>query len=141
MCQSSLARTLEIPSMPSEPYIPASKPESTATAPLHDAIRRRAEEIYIRNGRIPGRDLENWAQAEREILSESAALPARRTAVVVTVNGVKYVGEYDAACSGGYTPGEFGAGARVPVRFDGDRMFVKRPNGKELETTIVKKLG
>ena len=127
--------------MPSEPHAPAPKPQSTASTGLHEAICRRAEEIYVRNGRIPGRDLENWAQAEKEILNESAAVPGRRTAVVVTVNGVKYVGEYDPASSGGYSPGEFGAGARVPVRFDGGKMFVRRPNGKELETTIVKKLG
>jgi len=29
----------------------------------------------------------------------------------------------------------------VPVRFHGDKMFVKRPNGKILETTIVNKIG
>lgn len=119
---------------------PTPVPLSRVPAELQEAIRRRAEEIYVKSGKIPGRDLENWAQAEREILHESAGLPARRTAVVVTVNGVKYVGEYDAACSGGYTPGEFRAGARVPVRFEGDKMFVKRPNGQELETIIVKTL-
>lgn len=107
----------------------------------HEAIRRRAEEIYIRNGRIPGRDLENWAQAEQEILRESAEPPARRTAIIVKVNGVEYVGEYIAESSDGYLPGEFGAGSSVPVRFHGDKMFVKRPNGKILETTIVKKIG
>jgi len=105
----------------------------------HEAIRRRAEEIYIRNGRLPGRDLENWAQAEQEILRESAAPPARRTAVIVKVNGTEYVGEYIAASSDGYLPGEFGPGAVVPVRFHGDKMLVKRPNGKILETTIVKR--
>jgi len=57
------------------------------------------------------------------------------------VNDVKYVGEYDPASSAGYAPGEFGAGTRIPVRFEGDKMFVKRPNGAELETTIVKRLG
>src|SRR5271169_853914 len=92
----------------------------------HEAIRRRAEEIYIRNGRIPGRDLENWAQAEQEILRESAEPPARRTAIIVKVNGVEYVGEYIAESSDGYLPGEFGPGASVPVRFHGDRMLVKR---------------
>jgi len=117
----------------------------TATRPtpprdLHEAIRRRAEEIYIRNGRIPGRDLENWSQAEKEILSESAS-PQTRKAIVVRVNGAEYVGEYDPESSNGYVPGEFGPGVSVPVRFDGDRMFVKRPNGKELETIIVKKTG
>jgi len=106
----------------------------------HEAIRRRAEEIYIRNGRVPGRDIENWAQAEQEILRESAAQsPARRTAIIVRVDGVEYVGEYNPASCDGYTPGEFGTGVSVPVRFHGDKMSVKRPNGKVLETTIVKK--
>jgi len=117
------------------------KPWPTPSPEQHEAIRRRAEEIYIRSGRIPGRDLENWSQAEEEILREFVAVPARRKAVVISVNGVKYVGEYDPASSGGYTPGEFGSGAPVPVRFDGTKMFVKRPNGHELETTIVNKIG
>jgi len=47
-------------------------PPAAATSAVHEAIRRRAEEIYVRNGKIPGRDLENWAQAEREILREAA---------------------------------------------------------------------
>lgn len=107
--------------------------------PDHEAIRRRAEEIYNRNGRIPGRDVENWAQAEQEILREAAEPPARRTAIVVRVNGAEYVGEYDPASSDGYQPGEFGAGVSVPVRFQADKMYVRRPNGKILETTIVKR--
>ncbi len=37
-------------------------------------------------------------------------------------------------------PGEFDPGAPVPVRLEGDRMFVQRPNGKELETRIVQKI-
>ncbi len=101
----------------------------------HEAIRRRAEEIYVRRGRIPGRDLENWAQAEQEILRESAP---RRTAIIVKVNGAEYIGEYNAASCEGYVPGELNPGCAVPVRFHGDKMFVKRPNGKILETTIVK---
>jgi len=115
-----------------------SRPNSLAD--LHEAIRRRAEEIYFRNGKIPGRDLENWAQAEQEILRESAAPTPRRTAIVVNVDGARYIGEYDPDASGGYTPGEFTPGIPVRVRFDGDKMFVKRPNGKELETTIVRKI-
>ncbi len=111
-------------------------------ADQHEAICRRAEEVYVRSGRIAGRDLENWAQAEKEILAEAAeraaAPPPHRSAIVVTVNGVKYVGEYDPALSDGYTPGEFAKGTPVPVRFDGDKMFVRRPNGKELEARIVK---
>jgi len=115
-------------------------PWPTIVPDRHEAIRRRAEEIYIRNGRIPGRDVENWAQAEQEILQEFADRPHRKTAIVVRVNGAEYLGEYNPESSDGYVPGEFGAGASVPVRFHGDKMFVKRPNGKELETTIVKQI-
>jgi len=105
---------------------------------LHELIRRRAEEIYFRNGRIPGRDVENWAQAESEIFSEYAA--NRRHAVVVKLDGVQYVGEYHPQSSRGYTPGEFSSGAPVPVRIEGDKMFLTRPNGLALETTIVHKI-
>ncbi len=116
-------------------------PWPTVALDRHEAIRRRAEEIYTRNGRIPGRDLDNWAQAEQEILLGSADSSRRRTAIIVKVNGAEYVGEYDSASSEGYMAGEFGPGAAVPVRFHGDKMFVKRPNGKILETTIIKKTG
>jgi len=115
-------------------------PWPTVVPDRQEAIRRRAEEIYIRNGRIPGRDVENWAQAEQEILREFGEQPARKTAIIVRVNGAEYVGEYSPESSDGYVPGEFGTGASVPVRFHGDKMFVKRPNGKELETTIVKQI-
>jgi len=118
-----------------------SNPWPTALPSLQEAIRRRAEEIYIRNGRVPGRDAENWAQAEQEILRESAGATPRKMAIIVRVNGTEYIGEYNPETSDGYVPGEFGSGTAVPVRFHGDKMFVKRPNGKELETTIVKKGG
>jgi hypothetical protein len=107
---------------------------------LHERIRQRAEEIYFRNGRVPGRDSENWAQAEQEIRCEIAA-ERSRTAVIVKVNGVQYVGEYRRETSEGYAPGEFDPGGSVAVRLDGDRMFVIRPNGKELETTIIERIG
>ena len=115
-------------------------PSKTATRDLHDAIRRRAEEIYVRNGKIPGRDVENWTLAEQEIRQEAVVLP-KKTAIVVRVNGVQYVGEYRPELADGYEPGEFGAGTPVAVRLDGDTMFVKRPNGKVLKTKIVQKIG
>ncbi len=114
---------------------PKAWPESLQDS--QQATRRRAEEIYIRSGKIPGRDLDNWAQAEQELLRESAQR-TRKTAIVLRVGGTEYIGEYNAESCGGYRPGEFGRGAFVPVRFHGDKMFVKRANGKVLETTIVK---
>ena len=116
------------------------RPWPTRSEDLHEAVRRRAEEIYIRSGRIPGRDVENWTQAEKEILAETTH-SAHRKAIVVNVNGVQYVGEYDEASAAGYTPGEFRSAGPIPVRFEGDKMFVKRPNGKELETRIVQRVG
>jgi hypothetical protein len=115
-------------------------PESGGDLPadLHEAIRQRAEEIYERNGKVPGRDIENWIQAEREIRREAAQRVARRTAVVVKIDGIDYVGEYALAEADGYKPGEFSAGDAVAVRFEEGKMYVKRPNGKELETRVVK---
>ena len=112
-------------------------PSSGSSLDRHEAIRRRADEIYRRNGKIPGCDLENWAQAEGEILREFVGPPPRKTAIVVKVNGIQYVGEYDPDSSLGYLPGEFQTGVSLPVRFHGDRMYIRRPNGAELETTVV----
>src|SRR6266700_420684 len=103
-----------------------------------DAVRHRAEEIYIRSGRIPGRDRENWAQEEREIAQEMLSRVSKRTAVIVKVDGVQYVGEYSPASSGGYQPGEIAHGGAIGVRFEGDTMYLLRPNGEELRTTSVK---
>lgn len=61
--------------------------ESAGAREQQEAIRRRAEEIYIRSGRIPGRDVENWVQAESEILREAEERASRQTAVVVKVDG------------------------------------------------------
>jgi len=108
---------------------------------LHEMVRRRAEEIYERNGRVAGHDAENWAQAEQEIAREATERQheTSRFSIIVHVNGVQYVGEYSLASANGYTPGEFTKGVSVPVRFHGEKMFIRRPNGKELETTIVKR--
>ena len=110
--------------------------EGPRATDLNEAIGRRAREIYEKSGRVAGRDLENWVQAEAEVLSEQKRI-TRKSAVVVRVNGVQYVGEYRPGSADGYTPGEFAKGDPVPVRFDGNQMFVKRPNGKELATRIV----
>ena len=120
------------------PFLPDSTPR--VVSELQEAIRKRAEEIYLESGRIPGRDLENWSRAEQEIMRQVATYSARRKAVIVRVNGVQYVGEYQPESCDGYLPGEFGTGASVPVRFEGEKMFVRRPDGRELETTIVQKM-
>jgi hypothetical protein len=107
---------------------------------MQDAIRRRATELYQRSGAVPGHDMENWYQAEAEILRESAIHAVRR-AVVVNVQGVVYTGEYESASADGYTPGEWKPGDPVPVRLAGDKLYLRRNNGRELQTTIVKRIG
>lgn len=107
---------------------------------LLEAIRRRAAEIFRLSGGIAGRDIENWCQAEGEILREYANQPLRR-AVVINLGGVVYTGEYEVSSAGGYTPGEWRAGDHVPVRLAGELLYLRRPNGRELQTTIVKRIG
>ncbi len=113
------------------------KPWPALPSDLPEIIRRRAEEIYTRNGGAPGQDMQNWVQAEYEILVEQTARFAHGAAVVVRVGGVKYVGEYQSDSASGYVPGEFKHGDPVPVRFHAGKMFLKRRNGTELETHIV----
>jgi hypothetical protein len=113
---------------------------SKLSSEMQEAISRRAREIYEKSGKVAGHDVENWVRAEAEVLGERTHSSARRAAVVVRVEGVRYVGEYQPGVAG-YSPGEFAQGDPVPVRFAGDKMYLKRPNGKELETRIVNKAG
>jgi hypothetical protein len=106
-----------------------------------EAVSRRARQIYEKGGKIAGRDLENWMQAEAEIVHELSRFSDRRLAFVVRVDGVQYVGEYSVDSANGYAPGEFASGDPVPVRFVGNKMLVERPNGRVLETVIAKKVG
>ncbi len=107
---------------------------------VEDAIRRRAEKLYEERGRVPGHQVEDWLKAETEVLREfELAQAAKPGFVVVRFEGAAYTGEYDAKHCDGYSPGEFRAGAPVEVRFHAGNMYVKRPNGKELEMRIVRK--
>ena len=44
--------------------------------PNHDEVRRRAYGIYLERGGLPGHELVDWLQAEREIESEADFLRA-----------------------------------------------------------------
>lgn len=105
-----------------------------------EAIRRRATELYERSGAVEGHDTENWYRAEAEIMRETRGLSTRR-GVVVNIQGVVYTGEYEAASANGYTAGEWKPGDAVPVRLAGDKLYLRRPNGLELQTTVVKRIG
>jgi hypothetical protein len=54
------------------PIQPRAEDTSGNHALNHDDIRRRAYEIYLEHGGMPGREAEDWLQAESEL--RSAAL-------------------------------------------------------------------
>ncbi len=54
--------------------------------PTEEQIRRRAREIFLKNGSQPGHDLENWLQAERE-LTQSAGRPHRERELSEVTHG------------------------------------------------------
>jgi Protein of unknown function (DUF2934) len=110
------------------------------SAQLKDLIRRRAKEFYVRSGGLEGHDAANWYQAEAEILRESTAFGARR-AVVVNVQGVVYTAEYESGSAEGYCPGEWKPGDPIAIRLAGEKLYLRRNNGQELKTTIVKRIG
>ena len=64
-----MPRTRTVHSESSQP--PAKRPMSAATASvnLEEEIRRRAYELYELRGREDGYAEEDWARAEREVLS------------------------------------------------------------------------
>jgi hypothetical protein len=70
-------KTSEILELHANTVPPYTDDISANRAPNHDEVRRRAYEIYLERGGLPGQELEDWFQAEREI--ESAAHFMRAT--------------------------------------------------------------
>jgi len=120
--QLCLRRIHERRCQPQAPAKPAARPSADAQKKFTSAAEKFPAAIWT---------------PKKEIRRESAEGRTRKTAIVLGVSG-EYIGEYNAESSDGDSPGEFGLGASVPVRFYGDKMFVKRANGKILESKIVK---
>lgn len=49
----------------------AKKTRAAKNAPTHEEIALRAYEIYLERGGSPGDALQDWTQAERELLEKS----------------------------------------------------------------------
>ena len=60
--------------------------------------------------------------------------------ISVEIGEVTYVGSYWPRTVWSYSPTEFIVNDPIEVRIDGKHMFVKRPNGKELKTTIIQRI-
>ena len=117
--------------IPRQANEPRQNSQPLATAAFnepHEAVRRRAEEIYTRNGKIPGHDLGNWAQAEQEILREIR--PAAPRTPLSSESKTRNMLANTVPTADGYRPGEFGPGASVLVTFNGHRMQVLRPTAR-----------
>ena len=55
-------------------------PKSNETAtPNDDAIAKRAYELYLQRGSVPGHELDDWLEAEAQLSSEAAS--SQRTPV------------------------------------------------------------
>jgi len=67
--------------MPSADHVDDAIAESHLT--LEKRIRRRAHQLYLARGEKPGHDLDDWLQAEREILGESPKDSAENRATVI----------------------------------------------------------
>jgi hypothetical protein len=46
--------------------------QNTSTPNLTDQIRKKAQELWEKNGRKPGQDLKNWLEAEKLVKSGKA---------------------------------------------------------------------
>ena len=45
------------------------------TRPTQEEIAQRARAIYEQSGRVPGRDLDNWLQAETQLMAARKSVP------------------------------------------------------------------
>ena len=50
--------------------------------PTHESIAMRAYEIYIERGAAPGRDLDDWLQAEQELTGKKKSSTRRQSLVM-----------------------------------------------------------
>ena len=67
----------EILELHAEPTRPHTEDTSANHAPSHEEISRRAYEIYLERDGFGGNELDDWLQAELELISD--ALLARTT--------------------------------------------------------------
>jgi hypothetical protein len=58
-------------------------PKSNETATPAEAIAKRAYELYLQRGSVPGYELDDWLQAEAELSSAAATAGASEQAPAV----------------------------------------------------------
>ena len=63
---------ITMPEAGSVSLVRKTSPLTNSPADLETKIRERAYELYLDRGRAPGRDIEDWLTAEREILARQS---------------------------------------------------------------------
>ena len=58
------------------------QPETVSGAPIREEIELRAYQIYLERGGAHGQDVEDWVQAERELV-ENYGKPVQRAKAAV----------------------------------------------------------
>jgi hypothetical protein len=53
----------------------AKKLSNGESRPTHEEIAQRARAIYEQSGRVPGHDMENWLQAESQLMAGRKSVP------------------------------------------------------------------
>jgi hypothetical protein len=108
------------------------------TSDSHEAIARRAREIWQEHGCVDGHAEEDWAQAEEEIRSRVAGPKTATRRIVVKAGSFLYTAEYELARAA-YHPGELVPGEPIRLHFEGQKMWLRLPDGRELETRVIRK--
>jgi DUF2934 family protein len=107
---------------------------------VHEAIVRRARELWEHRGRVDGHADEDWAQAEAEVRQQLAQPKVASPAfLAVKANGYVYTCRYDRN-SDIYQAGDLAPGEAIRLRIDGNKLYLK-VRDRELQTTIVKRAG
>jgi hypothetical protein len=70
-------------SKPIEKPSPRSEPQTAEGHPTREEIELRAHQIYVERGGAHGREVEDWLQAERELLGKYGKTGPKAKAVAV----------------------------------------------------------
>jgi hypothetical protein len=54
--------------------------ERPEQGPTHEEIAQRAYTLFEKSGRVPGHDIDNWLQAEAQLMADRKAKPETRQA-------------------------------------------------------------
>jgi hypothetical protein len=66
-----------------EKHSPPNEPQTAEGHPTREEIELRAHQIYVERGGAPGQDVEDWLQAERELIEKHGKTGLKAKAAVV----------------------------------------------------------